>query len=56
MKPEGPKLIFSRSVEKDKLWYTDFYGDGNRKVTLVLKTYTKSTETGMYWACSEDSW
>ena len=31
MEPEGAKRIFARSVEKHKLQYTDFYGDGDSK-------------------------
>ena len=31
MEPEGARRIWSRSIEKHNLRYTDFYGDGDSK-------------------------
>ena len=37
MDPEGAKRIWERSIRKNKLRYTEFYGDGDRKGFLAVK-------------------
>ena len=37
MDPEGAKRIWERSIRKNKLRYTEFYGDGDRKSFLAVK-------------------
>ena len=37
MEPEGPLRIFNRSVETNKLRYSEFYGDGDSKSYAAVK-------------------
>jgi len=37
MEPEGAERIFKRSIEKYRLRYTDFYGDGGSKSHNCIK-------------------
>ena len=37
MEPTGTRKIFKRSIEKNKLRYTDFYGDGDSKRHLIIE-------------------
>ena len=37
MEPEGAKKNWERSIRKNKLRYTDFYGDGDSKSFLAVK-------------------
>ena len=42
METVGAKRVFSRSIDKNKLRYTEFYGDGDSKSFLAVKnTYPK---------------
>ena len=37
MEPEAAKRICKRSIRKNKLRYTEFYGDGDSKSFLAVK-------------------
>ena len=58
MEPEGAKRIWKRSIRKNKLHYTEFYGDGDSKSFLAVKeTYkgTKVKKVRMCRTCSKES-
>ena len=37
MEPVGAKRIWERSLQKNKLWYTSFYDDGDSKSYPTIK-------------------
>ena len=40
MEPAGAKRIWERSLQKNKLRYTSFYGDGDSKSFSTIKRYS----------------
>ena len=42
--PEGSKIIWERSIRKNKLRYTEFCGDGDSKSFLAVKETYKGTK------------
>ena len=47
MEAEGAKRIFGRSIRKNKLRYTEFYGDGDSKSFLAVKETYNGTKIKM---------
>ena len=44
MEPEGAKCIFERSIEKNKLRYTEYLGDGDSKSYSIVKNIYDNLE------------